>query len=224
MPWGDFHYIGPVDSPAEPVEIEFRATNAEIEQILANANQLLPELHLGRNDVIYSWAGVRPRTASKGETLGSLEVREHDLSDRGLPNFIVFTGGLIMTHRDAGRRLLRAIRRYVSPSGSARPVDYHLTRQPDEDRVSAQSVRRACKEEQARTLSDILRRRVSVGWQPDLGLGDADAASRLAAEILGWSEEERQAQLLAYRAEVEQNFRPRSAVTSEEAMTTEFIR
>ena len=106
----------------------------------------------------------------------------------------------------------RAVRRHVSPSGTARPVDYHLTRQLDEDRVSAQSVRRACNEEQARTLSDILRRRLSVGWQPDLGLGDADAASRLAAGILGWSEEERQVQLSAYHAEVEQNFRPRNAV------------
>ena len=43
MPWGDMRYIGPVDSPAEPVEIGFRATDVEIEQILANANQLLPD-------------------------------------------------------------------------------------------------------------------------------------------------------------------------------------
>lgn len=208
MPWGDLHYIGPADRPADAAETEFRATDEELAQILADANQLMSALNLQRQDVIYSWAGVRPRTAARSEPLGSLEVREHDLSGQGMPGFIVFTGGLIMTHRDAGRRLLRAVECHVAPSGQARPMDYRLRAQADEDRVTPESVRRAIVQEQAVTLSDLLRRRLSVGWQPDLGLGDADTASRLAAETLGWTEDERLRQLAAYRAEVERSFRP----------------
>jgi glycerol-3-phosphate dehydrogenase len=208
FPWGDLHYMGPADAPADAASTEFRATDGESDQILADANYLFPELNLKVHDVVYSWAGVRPRTASKGEPLGSLDVQEHDLSDRGLPNFFVFTGGLIMTHRDAGRRLLRAVQRHIKPSGTPRNVDYRLTQKPDEECVSQVSVRRAVHEEQARTLSDILRRRLCVGWDPDLGLSKVEAAARLAAEALGWSADEQQRQIVRYRIEVERNFRP----------------
>lgn len=212
FPWGDLHYIGPADAAADAKATEFRATDAEIAEILADANQFFPGLNLTPDDVIYSWAGVRPRTAGANAPMGTFEVREHDLSDRGMPGFIVFTGGLFMTHRDAGRRLVGAVRRHVAPSRPSRAPDYVLTRQIDEDRVTALSVRRAIVDEQARTLSDILRRRLLVAWAEDLGLGVAEGASRLAAEVLGWDEGERQAQLALYRTEVERSFRPRPAV------------
>ena len=209
MPWGEFHYLGPADSPSDAVLDGFRVTDDEIARILADANALMPDLELRPEHVVYSWAGVRPRTRAEGEELGSMEVREHDLSTQGLQNFIVFTGGLIMTHRDAGRRLLRAVHRHIPASGKPRPIDYCLSRQVDEDRVTPESVRRAIQVEQAVTLSDILRRRLSVGWAPDLGFGVAEEASRLAAATLDWSEDERLAQLAAYRSEVEQSFRPK---------------
>lgn len=208
MPWGDFHYLGPADSPADAATTEFRATEAEISRIVEDANQILPGAGLTLDSVIYSWAGVRPRTAARGEELGSMAVCEHDLTGRGLTAFITFTGGLIMTHRDAGRRLLSAVQRHIRPSRSSRPVDYLLARHADEDCVTGSSIRRAILEEQARSLSDILRRRLSVGWGPDLGLGVADQASRKAAPWFGWTEAERQAQVAAYRAEVTHLFRP----------------
>lgn len=208
MPWGDYHYLGPADAPADAALTEFRATDAEINEILVEANKLFAKVQLSRADVIYSWAGVRPRTLSKHEPLGSMEVREHDLSTAHRPAFLAFTGGLIMTHRDAGRRLLRLLRRHVLPSGKPMLIDYKLKSQPDEDTVNAVSVRRAIVDEQAITLADILRRRLSVGWAADLGLGVAERASRLAAEVLGWSEIQRRQQLEDYRAEVQYNFRP----------------
>lgn len=212
FPWGDLHYIGPADAAADAKATEFRATDAEIAEILSDANRFFPGLNLTPDDVIYSWAGVRPRTAGASAPMGTFEVREHDLSDRGMPGFLVFTGGLFMTHRDAGRRLVRALGRHVAPSRPSRIPDYALTRQVDEDRVTALSVRRAIVDEQARTLSDILRRRLLVAWADDLGLGVAEEASRLAAEVLGWDEAERRAQLAAYRAEVDRSFRPGASV------------
>ena len=220
FPWGDLHYIGPADSPADAKATEFRATDAEIAEILADASRLFPDLNLTPDDVIYSWAAVRPRTAGPNAPQGTFDVREHDLSDRGMPGFIVFTGGLFMTHRDAGRRLVRALRRHVAPSGPSRVLDYALSRQADEDRVTAASVRRAIVDEQARTLSDILRRRLLVAWSDDLGLGLAEEASRHAAGVLGWDEGERQKQLALYRAEVERSFRPQLAVLGEAARRT----
>jgi glycerol-3-phosphate dehydrogenase len=208
MPWGDYHYLGPADAPADAANTEFRATENEINLILEDANQLLPSLKLSPEKVVYSWAGVRPRTASKGELLGSLEVREHDLTKQGLTNFFVFTGGLIMTHRDAGRRLLKAVQRYLRPSSQPRRIDYNLRSRKDEDKVTPASVLRAISEEQARSLTDILRRRLSVGWEPDLGLSQVANAAEIAAAALGWTAEEKARQIRAYRDEVERNFRP----------------
>lgn len=217
FPWNDLHYIGPADAAADAKATEFRATDGEIAEILSDANHFFPGLNLTPDDVIYSWAGVRPRTAGVDAPMGTFEVGEHDLSDCGMPGFIVFTGGLFMTHRDAGRRLVRALGRHVAPSRPSRAPDYALTRQVDEDRVTALSVRRAIVEEQARTLSDVLRRRLLVAWSDDLGLGVVEEASRHAAEVLGWSDGERRAQIAAYRAEVERSFRPRPAVLGEAA-------
>jgi glycerol-3-phosphate dehydrogenase len=217
FPWGDLHYIGPADSAADAKATEFRATDAEIAEILSDLNRFFPDLNLTPEDVIYSWAGVRPRTAGANAPQGTFEVREHDLSDRGMPGFLVFTGGLFMTHRDAGRRLMRALRRHVAPSLPSRAPDYALNRQVDEDCVTALSVRRAIVDEQARTLSDILRRRLLVAWSDDLGLGVAEEASRHAAEVLGWDEGERQARLAQYRAEVEWSFRPGPSILGDAA-------
>ncbi|OCC05367.1 FAD-dependent oxidoreductase [Labrys sp. WJW] len=200
IPWNDLHYIGPWDSPADGERKNFRATEGDIDAILREINMLFPNMKLAREDVLYSWAGVRPRTADGNDPLGSMEVREHDLSPV-LPNFVVFTGGLLMTHRDAGRRITRAIARHISPAGQPTPIDYGVPRQPDEARWSHEAVCWAIEEEQATTLAGILRRRLSVGWERALGLDLAEETSHIAAPLLGWDEKNRLAELDHYRQE-----------------------
>ncbi|MBZ9775032.1 FAD-dependent oxidoreductase [Mesorhizobium sp. CO1-1-8] len=209
IPWGDLHYAGPWDTPSDADLAGYRATEAEVNGIVDIMSQIYPGIPLERADVLYTWAGVRPRTARKGEAMGSMAVCEHDLSDRGLKNFFVFTGGLLMTHRDAGRRLTKAVARRVKPSGPTRPLDYAARLVPDGDRVAESSVRWAIQKEQARTLEDILRRRLPVGWDEDLGLAHAESASRIAADMLGWSEDERQAQVADFTEATISHFNPR---------------
>jgi len=66
------------------------------------------------------------------------------------------------------------------------------------NRVTEISVAHAVLNEQARTLSDILRRRLSVGWEPDLGLRHAETAAKLAAPHLGWTPEETAVQISGF--------------------------
>lgn len=187
IPWGDLHYVGPWDSPSDGRREDFRATGQEIDALLNELALLFPDLGLSRKDVVFSWAGARPRTARDGHPLGTMEVMEHDLTEKGMPNFFVFTGGLLMTHRDAGRRLTAAVARRLHPSGPSLPIDYSAKAVPDGDRVSELSVAHAIEQEQARSLAGILRRRLSVGWEPDLGLPHAEEAARIAAPLLGWT-------------------------------------
>jgi len=206
IPWGDLHYAGPWDSPSDGAPEDFRATEQEIVAILGQIAQMFPATAIGREEVLYCWAGVRPRSLAADGSGVSAAVREHDLTDAGLPNFFVFTGGLLMTHREAGRRLTKAVARRQRPSGTAPPPVTAVTALPDMDIISTASIAQAVRHEQARTLSDILRRRLSIGWGEDLGLNSAAEAARLAAPLLGWSELETAAQIEGYRAETEAEF------------------
>ncbi|MBP0583092.1 FAD-dependent oxidoreductase [Labrys sp. LIt4] len=206
IPWGELHYAGPWDSPSGGGPDGFRATEAEIAAILAQIGRLFPGFGLRREDVLYAWAGVRPRSLASDGKSSSAAVREHDLTDEGLPNFFTFTGGLLMTHQDAGRRLTRAVARRLKPSGSPRPLDKGAFRIADIHRVTETSVAQAVLHEQARSLSDILRRRLRVGWEPDLGLSHAETAAKLAAPHLGWTPEEVAAQIARFTEETVADF------------------
>ncbi|YCI04571.1 FAD-dependent oxidoreductase [Ensifer sp. D2-11] len=198
IPWGELHYVGPWDSASDGRPEGFRASEAEIAAILDQLERLFPGLGLRRQHVLYSWAGVRSRSLSADGKGSAPAVREHDLTDEGLPNVFTFTGGLLMTHRDAGRRLTRAVSRRLKPSGPRRPLDTSVTFVGGLDCVTEGCVAHAVLHEQARTLSDILRRRLSVGWEPDLGLRHAETAARLAAPHLGWTPEETAAQVAGF--------------------------
>jgi glycerol-3-phosphate dehydrogenase len=205
IPWGELHYVGPWDCPADGSPEGFRATEAEIAAILNQLSRLFPEIRIDRSDVLYSWAGVRPRSLAKDGRGSSPSVKEHDLTSMGLPNFFTFTGGLLMTHREAGRRLTTAVARRLKPSGLTRVLDPTSPVCDTLDRVTPASVANAVLNEQARTLEDILRRRLSVGWEADLGLSHARAAARLAAPHLHWTAEETERQVADFigRTEIE---------------------
>lgn len=201
IPWGDLHYVGPWDSVSDGGPDGFRATEDEISAILDQLRRLFPRFGLSRKDVLYSWAGVRPRSLAKDGNGSAPAVREHDLTDDGLPNVFSFTGGLLMTHRDAGRRLTRAVARRLKPSEPPRPLYPASVLVDGLDRVTETSVAHAVLNEQARTLTDILRRRLSVGWEPDLGLSHAEAAAELAAPHLGWTPQEAAAEIAKFTDE-----------------------
>ncbi|MDH2091643.1 FAD-dependent oxidoreductase [Rhizobium pusense] len=210
IPWGELHYVGPWDSVSDGRPESFRATEAEIAAILDQLGRLFPGFGLTREDVLYAWAGVRPRSLAKDGRGAAPAVREHDLTDEGLPNVFTFTGGLLMTHRDAGRRLTRAVARRLKPSGPRRPLDAPLPPLPDLHYVTEASVAHAVLNEQARMLSDILRRRLSVGWEPDLGRRHAKAAAALAAPHLGWTPQETATQVAAFIDETIADFHLRT--------------
>ena len=66
--------------------------------------------------------------------------------------------------------------------------------------LSLAEVRYAVEEEMARTVADFLARRASVFfWTEDGGLAVADAVASEMARLLGWTAEERAAQVATYR-------------------------
>ncbi|CAM5762924.1 glycerol-3-phosphate dehydrogenase [Labrys miyagiensis] len=216
IPWGKLHYFGPVNRPQEPDEEGYRVSEAEIAALLDELNYLFPNLRKTRSDVLYAWAGVRPRTAKTGHPAGGSAVRLHDLASEGAPNYFAYTGGLLMTHRSAGREMVAGIGRRLKPSatsqslrGSARLPPSQADRtvlQGERGEASVTGLVYACQHEKVLDLADLMRRRVSLGWDEGLGCDFAHPVAQTVRDVMGWSAAEASAQAGSYIAAARRDF------------------
>lgn len=215
VPWDDLHFFGPVDAPAEPTEENARPREEEVDRLLAEMNHLLPSLRLARRDVLYAWAGVRPRTYDPRHTAGGMTTELHDFSRRGLANYYAFTGALIMTHRHAGRAITAAVAGRVAPSGRSQTVN-HASRfldtaneapiRPHYPGVHPSDLRYDAAREDARTLQDVMFRRVRLGWTERMGADVVDEVAETVRGAFGWSAAEAARQANSYREYLSSEF------------------
>lgn len=216
IPWDDLHYFGPRNMPHDGGPSGFLAAEDEIAELIAEMNTLFPRLRLRRRDVLYSWAGVRPRTAHPSHPAGGPAVRVHDLAGRGLAGYFAYTGGLLMTHRTAGRQIAGAVRRRVRPSRTATALATSARAfpdntnapaiSPDYSRVSLSDLRFASEHEQPRTLEDLMFRRVRLGWSERMGCDVAADVAQAVRNEMGWSATQADEQALHYVEATRRNF------------------
>jgi len=102
LPWNDLAYIGTTetedDVPAEAV----RATGEDVIYLLRSANAVFPRARLSPNDVIATWAGLRPLLAPDRDVPAGRVSREHRLveSPSGL---VTIAGGKLTTFQVMAR-------------------------------------------------------------------------------------------------------------------------
>jgi glycerol-3-phosphate dehydrogenase len=105
IPWGDRTYIGTTDTDFTGDPDEVRADKDDVEYLLNVTNHYFPSVKLTIDDVIATWAGVRPLI---GEDEGGSESnvsREHDIrvDSDGL---ITVAGGKLTTYRRMGAEVV----------------------------------------------------------------------------------------------------------------------
>ncbi|MEO8193320.1 MAG: glycerol-3-phosphate dehydrogenase/oxidase [Gemmatimonadales bacterium] len=116
LPSGELTIVGTTDIYTDESPDEVNASEAEIAYLLRAANAYFPEAALTRDDVLSSWAGIRPLAASPPGAKPSSISREHRIS-HDPTGVIVVTGGKLTTYRsmaaevvdEIGRTLGRAI-------------------------------------------------------------------------------------------------------------------
>lgn len=209
MPWGDHHFFGPTETIFEDEPASVRVLPEEAEFIIAETNRALPSLNLTTRDIVYRWAGVRPRTTSdKASGVKSLTI--HDMAAEGMPGVLTVTGSPIMVHRHAGRSVAAQVKGMVRPAGTPTPLSYGAYMPPGEGGLSPERLRHVARNEHVESLVDLLFRRVLVGWQPEMGLGELRLVADTVADILGWDEARIIREIEAYRRFVIENFEPRA--------------
>lgn len=211
MPWGDHHFFGPTETIFEDEPGAVRVLPEEAEFLIGEANRALPSLNLTTADIVYRWAGVRPRTTSETAS-GVKSLTIHDMAAEGMPGALTVTGCPIMTHRHAGRMIAARVAQMGQASGTVTQLSYAARTLPGAEDLSAERLRHAVVHEHVETLVDLLFRRVPVGWTPGMGLADARKAAETVAGLLGWDEARIGHEVEAYRRFIADNFQPRALV------------
>jgi glycerol-3-phosphate dehydrogenase len=246
----DTDYDGPLDDP--------QCTPDDIAYLLNAINASVSE-PITADDVLGTWAGLRPLVAGGGgvEATGK-EARTADLSrnhhvDRSDSNVVTVTGGKLTTYRRmaadtvdeatailgrGGRSRTRRLRLHgaegtddlrqegaadrlgVAPDvlehlvgrhgGEARTLVAMIAAEPELGRPLVPSLPHlraealyAVRYEMARTLDDVLTRRIPARWLArEASAGVAADVARLVAGDLGWDDAEIERQVADYLARV----------------------
>ena len=263
IPWGDRTYIGTTDTDFQGDPGDVAAEASDVDYLLDAANHFFPGCALERDDVIATWAGLRPLIFQEGSE--SAVSREHEIFvDRD--GLITIAGGKLTTYRRMGAEVVSKAMQMMALLGHTFEArDAQTGREPlpgavgwpedDDAEKLAMDVLEACdtaiKVETARylanrygtraidiaqlaqrdqalrvplapgrpeitaeidwavgrelaaTVCDFMIRRTQLYYRNrDQGLGAVDHVAERMAHLLGWDDERRTEEVLAYQAEV----------------------
>ncbi len=129
LPWGELSYIGTTDTDADASPDALRVTAEDVTYLLRSANAAFPDAHLGSNDVVSAWAGLRPLLREDHQHPSQV-TREHRVleSAQGL---ISIVGGKLTTYRVMARDVVdRVAKRLHETDGRPRAPRAPTDRQP----------------------------------------------------------------------------------------------
>ncbi len=224
IPWRGLHFFGPTETLNDGDPDDERVLDSEIDWLLAEANHMLPALGAKREHIIFTWAGVRPLGADPNFPKGKRSRDVHDLSEDGMPGIYAMTGGPIMTHRSAGPELTSLVGGKIKPSRTAQEPSYAARMFPenqnsppltdDNTSIKLSDLKFAAQREHVTNLTDLLFRRVAVGWTEGMGYDAAEKAAAAVAGELNWDHERVRREVENYRTQIEHfyNVRPGAVI------------
>jgi glycerol-3-phosphate dehydrogenase len=112
LPSGDETIIGTTDIRTNESPDNVKASDEEIAYMLRAANFYFPESALTLDDVLTTWAGIRPLAEAPPGTSPSSISREHRIS-RDRDGVIVVTGGKLTTYRSMAAEIVDEIEKVL---------------------------------------------------------------------------------------------------------------
>lgn len=189
VPWRGYHYFGPTETMYEGDLDDVYTTDDEIDWLVREANAMLPGGHVRREDVLFTWAGVRPLTYDETMPFGKRSRDIHDMTGDGLADVFAMTMGSVMNHRSGGRDMTRIVSSRLKPSRPPRPVTYKT----NDARPGAPRDR-----EHAVTLYDAVFRRSGLGWEPGISAADSRQMLTQIMDDFGWEEAGREEEIAGF--------------------------
>jgi glycerol-3-phosphate dehydrogenase len=116
VPWNGLFLIGTTDERYFGDLDWVVADDAEIEYLIAETNRVVPEARLTRDQVIYTYAGVRPLPFVPGRDTGGVTRRHivHDHAPDLAANLISIVGGKLTTYRSLAEEAVDVVYRLLA--------------------------------------------------------------------------------------------------------------
>lgn len=201
IPSQGLHLIGATNSKYDGDPAKAAVSAAEIDELLARTNALLPGIDLNRAAVRYAIAGVRPGSR------GAAGRMVHDYAADGMPGLFSVTGGTVATSRQTARELSRLVATRI---GAAKPgAGLHRGRAEtaamSNERLGDHALSVA--DEHARTVADVALRRTGDAWSAEVDPQTLhDIAAALGARS-GWDQARIESAVTEFRAELADRYR-----------------
>ena len=113
LPWREMLLIGTTDMRYQGDPAEAATHSFEVDYLLTETGELFPSAHLGEDEILYTYTGVRPLPASRdaeGRITRRHQIVNHALD--GIDGLWSIVGGKLTTHRTLAEVTVdRAIRR-----------------------------------------------------------------------------------------------------------------
>lgn len=128
VPWNGLLLVGTTDTRYAGDLDDVEADEREIAYLLDETNRVLPAAGLRRDDVLYTYAGVRPLPEHQQGDEGAI-TRRHVVHDHApvLDGLISVVGGKLTTFRELARQVVDlAVRKLGRPARRPRTADLPL--------------------------------------------------------------------------------------------------
>lgn len=122
LPSGENTVVGTTDIYTAETPDDVNASDAEIAYLLRAASAYFPDASLKPDDVVGTWAGIRPLATTPAGTKPSSISREHRIS-RDKAGVIVVTGGKLTTYRAMAAEVVNHIELALSRRPRPAPTD-----------------------------------------------------------------------------------------------------
>ena len=206
IPWRDRVILGTTDTDYDGDIGSPTCDPEDVQYVLDSANDAFPSAKLTTVDVRSTWAGLRPLVADKRGNPSDIS-RRHEVKMSN-PAWWDVTGGKLTTYRLMAEETVDAIVRFLgipkTPCMTATtPLLFDSVGKtvsgvfPPE--VRPKVVEHFCGEEWARHLDDVMIRRTSWRYYHLDHMVVAEQVAGWMSQHLGWSDEERDAELARYR-------------------------
>lgn len=224
IPWEDVTIIGTTDIFDEDSPDRCVITHEEVLYLLEAANSYFPSVKIDCEDIISTWAGLRPLVLEEGKDESAIS-RDHFLhwDKRGL---CIITGGKLTTHREMAEQAVDLISKKNSHqshvtktqvkrcSTHKRPYPdvliYNKNKEPLGGSTAScldnEDIRKICTEQMVLSIEDLLVRRSQIFYREyDNGFKVLDLYKKTICETLHWDETKWQQELKNYKTYVKTN-------------------
>lgn len=123
IPRGKVTYVGTTDTNFNLDKDDIRTDLADAIYLISAVNNMFPEIELEMEDIISSWAGLRPLIHEEGKSASELSRKDEIFtSDSGL---ISIAGGKLTGYRKMAERVVNRIVKKMEEEHQSKPKECH---------------------------------------------------------------------------------------------------